>query len=116
MKRTKDNPVLASLISGLGAQKKPIWKRVVSELSRPRRSQVEVNLSKIEKYADEGATVLVPGTVLGSGTLTKKGITIAALRFSGSAKKLIAQSGGKMTSIGDLLKSNPQGKSVVLLK
>ena len=116
MKRTKDNPVVASIIDSLSREKKPIWKRVMHEISRPRRSKVEVNLSKIEKYADSGSTVLVPGTVLGSGQLTKKDVTIAALRFSGSAKKLIAQQGGKMTSIETLVKSNPEGKSVVLLK
>jgi large subunit ribosomal protein L18e len=116
MKKTKDNSELASLIDSLSKEKKPIWKRVMSEISRPRRDRVEVNLSKIERFADSGSTVLVPGTVLGSGNLTKKDVTIAALRFSGSAKKLISQSGGKMTSIEALVKANPEGKSVVLLK
>ena len=116
MKRTKDNPIVASIIDSLSREKKPIWKRVMFEISRPSRSRVEVNLSKIDKYAQAGSTVLVPGTVLGSGSVTKKDITIAALRFSGSAKKLIAESGGKMISIEALVKSNPEGKSVVLLK
>jgi large subunit ribosomal protein L18e len=113
--KIKDNPVLASLIDSLRREKKPIWKRVVEELSRSRRQRAEVNLSKLEAYADEGATVLVPGKVLGTGTLSKK-LNVAALSFSSSAKKLISGSGGKTMSIDGLCKSNPEGKGVVLLK
>jgi len=116
MATKKDNPVLASLIDGLSREKKPIWKRVMQELSRPRRSRAEVNLSKIEIYGDAGATLLIPGTVLGTGSLSKKGLTIAAFRFSGSAKKLIKESGNKAVSIDSLVKSNPDGRGVVLIK
>lgn len=115
MKRKKDNPVLASLMESLSREKKPVWKRVMNELSRSRRQKVEVNLSKIERYGNEGATILVPGTVLGAGNISKK-MTIAAFRFSESAKQLIKESGGKALSIDALAKSNPDGRGVILLK
>ena len=114
-KKEKDNPVLASLVDGLKREKKPIWKRVVSELSRSRRDRVEVNVSKLEAYAEDGATILVPGKVLGTGALSKK-LTVAAFSFSGSAKKLIAGAGGRAISIDSLCKSNPEGRGVVLFK
>jgi len=116
MKNKKDNPVLASLVDLLSREKKPIWKRTMHELERSRRSRVEVNLSKIDRYAQEGSTVLVPGTVLGSGTMNKKGLTIAAFRFSGSAKKIISEAKGKMMGIDSLLKANPEGKGVLIIK
>ena len=116
MANEKDNSVLASLISRLKKEKKPIWKRVVHELSRPRRDRIEVNLSKIDLYGEEGATLLVPGTVLGSGSLSKKGITIAAFRFSETAKKIIKDSGNKTMTIDALIKSNPEGREILLLR
>ncbi len=115
LKSRKDNPVLLSLIEVLIKEKKPIWKRVVYELSRPRRQRVQVNISKLESYGNDGGIVLVPGKVLGSGSLSKK-LTVAAFSFSDSARKLITDAGGKVISIENLYKSNPGGKDVLLLK
>jgi len=110
----KENSQLVSLIESLMKTKKPIWRRVAKELSKPRRQRTEVNLSKIEQYAAANSTVLIPGKVLGSGSLSKK-VTIAAFSFSESARKLIGQAGGKAVSIDSLHKSNPDGKGVTLL-
>ena len=111
----KDNQMLQGLIDDLMKNKKPFWRRVASELSRPRRKKVEVNLSKIEQYAADDSTVLVPGKVLGAGMLSKK-LTVAAFAFSGNAKKLIGDAGGKVVTIENLHKSNPEGRGVILLK
>jgi large subunit ribosomal protein L18e len=108
------NKQLVSLVENLMKTDKPIWRRVAKELSRPRRRRIQVNLSKIEQYAPEASTILVPGKVLGSGNLSKK-VTIAAYSFSDSAKKLISNAGGKAISIENLHKSNPEGKGVVIL-
>jgi large subunit ribosomal protein L18e len=115
MKKTKDNQVLLSLIDGLMRSEKPIWKKVAYELSRPRRQKVEVNLSKLDEFAAEDATVLVPGKVLGAGAVSKK-LTVAAFAFSGKAKELIGAAGGKAVSIESLQKANPEGRGVVILK
>ncbi len=111
----KDNKQLTSLVENLMKTKKPIWRRVAKELSKPRRQRVEVNLSKIDQYASADSTVLVPGKVLGAGNLSKK-VTVAAFSFSESAKKLIGEVGGKAISIDSLHKSNPEGKGVILFK
>ncbi len=111
----KDNQILASLIESLNKEAKPVWKKVASELSRPRRNRVEVNLSKLEQYADEGTTLVVPGKVLGSGVVSKK-VNVAAFAFSGRAKELIGAAGGKAMSIESLHKSNPEGRGVMILK
>lgn len=115
MIRKKNNQLLISLIETLSKEKKPVWKRTMRELQRPTRDRVEVNLSKIQAYSEDGGTVLVPGKVLGSGMLTKK-LTVAAFSFSKSAKDLITASGGKAVTIESLHKSNPAGKGVQLLK
>lgn len=115
MKRIKNNQLLLSLIDLLSKEKKPIWKRTVKELTKPTKNRVEVNLSKIQTYGQEGGTVLIPGKVLGSGVITKK-LTIAAFSFSKSAKDLITAVGGKAITIDSLHKSNPTGKGVQILK
>ena len=111
----KDNQLLRSLIEDLMKSDKKIWRKVASELSRPRRQRAEVNLSKIDAHASDDTTVLVPGKVLASGALSKKA-TIAAFSFSEKAKQLISAAGGKAVSIESLQKSNPDGKGVVILK
>jgi len=45
------------------------------------RAHAEVNLGRIERYAQEDETVVVPGKVLGSGVL-EKNVTVAAVDFS----------------------------------
>jgi len=111
----KDNQVLLSLIESLMKSDKPLWRKVAGELSRPKRQKVEVNLSKLDQYASDDATVVVPGKVLGAGALSKK-LTIAAFSFSGSARKLIGAAGGKALTIDSLHKTNPDGRGVLILK
>ena len=111
----KDNQVLLSLIETLVRTKKPVWRKIAYELSRPRRQRVEVNLSKIDQYAPEDATVVVPGKVLGSGVISKK-VTVAAFTFSDSAKRMIGSVGGKAVTIEGLHKTNPEGRGVIILK
>ena len=111
----KDNQVLLSLIESLMKAKKPLWRKIAAELSRPRRQRAEVNLSKLQDYAGEDGTIVVPGKVLGSGTISKK-VTVAAFSFSQNAMKLIGQAGGNAMSIDSLYKSNPEGRGVTILK
>ncbi len=114
-KPKKDNQVLLSLIEKLMKSKRPLWRKVAYELSRSRRQRAEVNLSKLEQYAAEDSTVVVPGKVLGSGMLSKK-LTVAAFSFSDSARQQISKGGGKAVSIDGLHKSNPEGRNVTILK
>ncbi|HSB47301.1 MAG TPA: 50S ribosomal protein L18e [Candidatus Bilamarchaeum sp.] len=113
--KKKDNQVLSSLIENLSKTDKPIWKKVAGELSKPRRKRVEVNLSKIEAYAEPDSTILVPGKVLGAGSVSKK-MNVAAYAFSEKARAIISAAGGKAMTIESLHKSNPDGKGVLILK
>ncbi len=114
MDKGPENKKLLGLILELRKANKGIWRKAAEELSRPTRRRREVNVSKINKYAKEGSTILVPGKVLGSGFVTKK-VTVAAFNFSGAAKSLIEKSGGRAIGIAELMAENPQGKDVVVL-
>ena len=91
-----------------------IWRYLAELLERPKRKRVEVNVSKINRYSEKGETIVVPGKVLGTGEL-KHPVTVAAFRFSLSAKEKILKAGGKTISIPELIESNPKGSNVKIL-
>jgi large subunit ribosomal protein L18e len=105
MKPNPEDKNLTELIVKLKSDKKAIWKRVSELLDKPRRAKVEVNVSKIARYAKEGITVIVPGKVLGAGGLDKP-VVVAAYRFSRTASDSISNAGGKAISIGELYGSS----------
>ncbi len=92
-----------------------VWRRVAEELSKPSRRRVVVNLSRIERNAKSGSTLIVPGSVLGSGNITKP-VSVAAYRFSSMAKKKLLEAGGQALMIEELLEKNPSGKGVIMVK
>ena len=116
---SKTNPQLVALISDLKAAtredpKAAIWRDIALRLEAPSRVRAEANLSKIEKYAQDGETVIVPGKVLGAGEMTKK-VTVAAYSFSAKAEAAIVAAGGKAITIRELLAQNPKGSKVRIL-
>lgn len=98
----------------LPARENRFWKRIREELNKPSRQRRVVNVYKIDKYAQNGETVIVPGKVLSVGELHKK-VDVAAVNFSTGAKEKIAQAKGRALSIPELLRENPQGKKVRIL-
>jgi large subunit ribosomal protein L18e len=92
-----------------------IWKRLSTELSKANRRRVSVNLSHINRIAKAGDTIVVPGKVLGAGTLNYK-LNIAAEKFSESAKEKITSTGGQCLTFDELIRINPKGKDVRFLK
>ena len=116
MKPRDKNALTKGLIEELKEKglKAPAWKAVAKDLNRPARRSYEVNLSRLEKHAKKGENVVVPGTVLGAGELSKP-VTVAALRFSGAAREKIEKAGGKAMAIEDMLKDNPGAKMVRIM-
>jgi len=90
-----------------------IWRRVAEILEKPSRQRVRVNLSRINRYTKEGDIVIVPGKVLGSGTLDHS-VTVAAWNFSENAYKKISKI-GKVITIKKLLEENPKGSGVKII-
>jgi large subunit ribosomal protein L18e len=119
MKRTgPSNPYLKELISNLKErsfkENSHIWSAVAEKLEKPTRKKIEVNLSDIERNSDKNDSIVVPGVVLSSGSLTKS-VNVAAWRFSDAAKEKIKKSKGKIMTIDELAKENPKGTGVKIL-
>ncbi len=103
MERGPTNPYLKELIEVMERDRKPFWKRVAHFLAKPRRQRVAVNVSKINKYSQEGKTVVVPGKVLGDGPIEKP-VVVVAFTFSKRAKEKIEKAGGKAMLLQDYYK------------
>lgn len=115
---SKTNPRLTSLIADLKSQAREegadVWQTIAAQLEKPRRSHAEVNLGRIERYAREDETVVVPGKVLGSGSL-QKSVTVAAVDFSQSAETKIEQV-GETTTLEQAIEQNPNGSDVRVIQ
>lgn len=79
-----------------------LWERVAEILNSPRRKKVEVNLSKINRFADEGEVVIIPGKVLGGGKIEKK-ITVLADNVSSKAYEKLRSAGCTLIFLNDLV-------------
>ena len=98
----------------LPSQKSAFWQRVVSDIKKPTRQRREVNIYKIDRCAQPGETVVVPGKVLSLGTISKK-VDVAAMSFSLQAAEKITRAKGRVMTIIDLFQENPEGKKVRIL-
>ena len=78
---------------------------IVRLMSKPKRQRVSVNLAKLEKLANSGENVIVPGKVLGRGSMTKK-INVAAVVYSGDAEKKLKEAGCTVIGIKEMLKKD----------
>ena len=119
VKRTgPTNPYLKELVESLKKKsydkKASIWKTVAEKLEKPRRQKIEINIADIERVSEKNDVIVIPGTVLSNGELTKP-VSIAAWRFSPAAKEKIKKAKGKIMTIDELVKENPDGSKVRLL-
>ena len=115
----KTDPNLVSLINDLKKSSREngaeIWRDIALRLERPKTNWAEVNLSKLERYTTDGDVIIVAGKVLGAGAISKK-ITVAAYDFSETAKKAIAEAGGKGLTIRELVELKPNGAGVKIMR
>ena len=111
--RKKRNPYLVDTL--IHAKKNKKWAIISNVLSSPRKNRLEKNLDEINKESKEGEIIVVPGKVLSMGELDKK-IKIIAFGFSKSAEEKILKAGGKISTILDEIKKNPEAKGVKILQ
>ncbi len=110
------NKRLKSLIRTL-EKEKGIWKDLGKELGKPNRKRAEVNLRKIDKEAEDGEIILIPGKVLGYGEINKdKKIEIAALTYSNKANEKINKTKSKAFTIEEMKDKKPSKEKMKIIK
>jgi large subunit ribosomal protein L18e len=100
----KDKAEWISLASSAGKASKTA-KRIAELASRPKRQMVAVNLDKIDMLAEDGSDIVVPGKVLGVGSISKK-FRISAISYSSSAQEKLKRGGCEIVEIGQMLKKD----------
>lgn len=112
------NPLLKQLIESLREkghkENAGFLLELARLLERPERIRVEVDLSQIDRNAEKGQTIVVPGRVLAGGSMSKP-VSVAAAFISGAAKEGIENAGGKVLSIPELVAKNPKGTGVRIM-
>jgi len=98
----------------IAAKKHKEWLKVAHILSGPRRKMININLSEINKKAQEKDIVIVPGKVLSQGEIEKK-VKVVALNFSEKAKEKLLKSKIESSSILNEIKKNPEAKGIKIL-
>ncbi len=94
--------------------KAPIWRALEEELAGPRANRREVSVGRLAGITKAGEVVVIPGKVLGTGSLGHK-LTVCAFSISEGAAKKIITAGGKVTTFEDLIKKHPDGKGVRII-
>ncbi len=111
--KRKLNPELVETV--IAAKKNKPWLKVAAILSGRRKNRININLDKINKEIKDEKTIVIPGKVLSMGEIDKK-IKLVALGFSESAKRKLLNTGCKMSSIIEEIKSNPEAKGIKIIK
>lgn len=109
---------LVALLEKAGRRgKSAIWIEIAARVSKPRRQRTALNLWKLEKLAGlfEGKTIVVPGKVLGFGSISRKA-AVAALEFSTQAREKIVKAGGKAMLLEEAVEKGVKPKEMVIAK
>jgi len=120
MKESKTtNPELIQLITFLKKESREkqaeIWLDIAEYLSKTRSQRTSVNLSRINRNTKRADTVIVPGKILGSGSINHT-ITVASFGASEKAKAKLAAVKAKYVSIPELLAKNPKGTNIKIIR
>ena len=120
MKETNStNPELIQLIRLLKKESREkqagIWLDIAEYLSKTRSQRISVNLSTVNRNTKRSDVVVVPGKLLGSGSIDHA-VTVAAFGFSQKAKDKLIAAKAKYLSIPELLEKNPEGANVRIIR
>jgi large subunit ribosomal protein L18e len=110
--KKKDDYIVDTVFA---AKRSKSWNKIAQIVSGPRRRYSGVNIGKIDKESSDGDLLIIPGKVLGNGSLTKK-VKICALYFSTSAVEKIKKSKSEAIKIIDEIKKNPGADGVKIIK
>ncbi len=116
-KSNSTNPQIQELIkeSTMKAYEEdaPIWRDIAKRLLRGSR-RAQVNISKLARHTKKNEVVLVPGKLLGSGSINHP-VTVGAIGFSDAAIEKLTGAGGKHMSIKEMMAKFPKGTDVKIM-
>ena len=115
MKNQTLKDTIQALMKASDETGKAIWRALAEELDKPKRRRVAVNLSRIDRHAEEGEVVAVPGKVLAAGSLSKP-LKVAAFQFSEGALEKISLAKGEAMTLTELLEAGIEPSKIRIMK
>jgi large subunit ribosomal protein L18e len=112
--QTVTDNTIWSLHNAFKRNKAPIWRALQKELAGPRANRREINVRRLAQITKADEVVIVPGKILGTGSLGHK-LTVCAFSISQTAARKITDSGGKVVTFDDLIDKHPDGKGVRII-
>jgi large subunit ribosomal protein L18e len=112
--QTAIDKTIWSLRSAFKRNKAPIWRALQGELAGPRANRREINVRRLAEITKADEIVVVPGKVLGTGSLGHK-LTVCAFSVSEIAARKIIESGGTVLTFDDLINKHPDGKGLRII-
>ena len=91
-----------------------IYRAVANKLSAPASQRAKLNMSRLDKLAKEGETIIVSGKILGDGSFSKKNVTVVAFAASEGAITKLTAAGSKFVTINQHLSTKPDNKLRIL--
>ncbi len=92
-----------------------LWRDIAKRLAGGKRRYASINLGKIDSLSNDGEILVVPGSILGAGTLSKK-VTLASLKISQKAREKLEAAGCTYKTIDELSRENPKGSNVRIVR
>ncbi len=89
-----------------------MWAKINSIVAVPRRRRVDVNINKINRFSKEGDHVIVPGKVLGIGSMDHR-VKITALEYSKGALEELERAKCSIVKLSDAYADLGRGKASV---
>ncbi|HIH07214.1 MAG TPA: 50S ribosomal protein L18e [Candidatus Nitrosotenuis sp.] len=94
--------------------KAPIWAKLAVQALKPGVARKLVNITKINAVTSDNEVIVVPGKVLGTGSISHK-VTLCSFGISTAAARKIKAAGGKVVTYSDLISKFPTGKGVRII-
>lgn len=92
----------------------PIWSKIAEMALKPTIAKRVVNLTKIDNVTNDSDVIVVPGKLLGTGSISHK-LTVCSFSISTAAAKKILDAGGKIVSHSEIISKFPTGKGVRII-
>ncbi len=94
--------------------KQKIWGNVSERILSSGKNRASVNVAEISRNSKDGTKVIVPGKVLGAGSIDHK-VTVAAFSFSHGARAKIVAAGGECCGIAEFMKETSKVSDVLII-
>lgn len=112
--RPRTLELLNALRKAGSKSKAKIWNDLAYRIRKPSRVKKPVNVGKLSKLYN-GKMLVVISKVLADGFVDKK-IELACFAINNRAREKIEAKGGKVISLEELIKVNPEGSNLIIIK